>query len=182
MAVFSTILGALGASASAASAVGAAASAIGTGLSVVGSFQQAAGQRKAQNAQKRQEVYRQKQMETESRRTQMELIRQQQIARANALANTTAQGAAAPGSSAMGGAEGTISGTFGRGIQADQSNLTFGQMQFAENRRVTEANQMAARGGTLASAGQGLSSLGGMFVKNAEIIGRIGQVPRKARA
>lgn len=182
MAVFSTIIGALGASAATASAIGTAASVIGTGLGVAGSFQQAAGQRKAQNAQKRQEVYRQRLMETESHRTQMDLIRQQQIARATSLANTTAQGAASSGSSAMPGAEGTISSQFGRARQADSSNLQFGQFQFAENRRVADANQMAARGGTIASAGAGLSSLGGIFVSNAQRIGRIGQTARLARA
>lgn len=181
MAVFSSIIGALSISASTAATIGGAASLIGTGLSVAGSFQQAAGQRKAQNAQKRQEAYRQKQMENDSRRTQMELIRQQQIARATALTNVTASGASAPDSSAMGGAEGTISGTFGRGIQADQSNLAFGQLQFAENRRIADANKMAARGGTIASAGAGLSSLGGIFINNAERIDRVGQTNRLGR-
>lgn len=181
MAIFSTILGALGASAATASAIGTAAQVVGTVAGVAGSFQQAAGQRKAQNAQKYQEVIRQRAMETESRRTQLELVRNQQIARATALANTTASGASAEGSSAMGGAEGTIAGTFGRGIQADQSNLTFGQMQFAANRRVAQGQAMAAQGGTLASAGAGLSSLGGIFVNNAQRIDRVGQTARVGR-
>lgn len=174
MAVFSSIIGALGVSAATASTVGAVASAVGTGLSVAGSFQQAAGQRKAQRAQERAENYRQKQMEQESIRQRMELIRQSQIQRAQSLATTTAQGAAGEGGSAMGGAEGSIFGQAGRGIQAVNSNVAYGNLIFDENRRAAQGQRMAAQGGTIASAGSGLTSLGNAFVNNAERIGRIG--------
>jgi hypothetical protein len=174
MPVFSTIIGALGVSASTASTVGAVASAVGTGVSVAGSFQQAAGTRKAQRAQERAEVYRQKQMEQDAIRQRMELIRQAQIQRAQSLATGVAQGAASEGSSAMPGAEGSISGQAGRGIQAVNSNVAFGNLIFDENRRAAQGNRMAAQGGTLAAAGQGLTSLGNSFVTNAERIGRIG--------
>lgn len=174
MAVFSAILGAVGASAAAASTVGSVVSAVGTAVGVAGSFQQAAGQRKAQNAQKRAEFAREKQMELDSRRKQLELIRQQQIARATAVANITSSGAGGEGASALGGAEGTISGQFGRGIQGEQTNTAFGRTLFQANRDVATGNAMAAQGGTVQNLGQGLTSLGGAFIKNAEAIGRVG--------
>jgi hypothetical protein len=163
MAVFTSIIG----------AIGAATAAVGTAAGVVGSIQQASGQRKAQAAQRKQEALREKQMENDSRRKQLELVRQQQIARATSLASTTASGASAEGSSAMGGVEGTISGQYNRGIQADESNLGIGRLMFAEGRNVARGQAQAARGGTLQSAGQGLTSLGNAFVNNAERYGRI---------
>lgn len=174
MAVFSSIITAVGLSTTAAATIGGVASAVGTAAGVVGQFQQAAGQRKQQNAQKRAEALREGQMEIDSRRKQMEMIRQQQIARAAAVANITSSGAGGEGSSAIGGAEGTIFGQTGRGIQGEQTNLTFGRGIFAANRDAARGAAMSARGGTLASAGAGLSSLGGAFIKNAEAIGRIG--------
>lgn len=174
MAVFTAIASALAGLAGSAGAIGTAATVVGTAASVAGGFQQAAGQRKAQNAQKYAENIKQKQMELEAQRRQRQIIREQQIARANSLATTTAQGAASEGSSALGGAEGTIFGQGGRAIQETNSNATFGGMIFDANRRATAGYAMAARGGTLASAGSGLSSLGQGFIKNMEVINRVG--------
>lgn len=171
MAVFTAIAGAIG---SAAATIGAVTSAVGTAAGVVGSIQQASGQRKAQAAQRRAEGLRQKQMELESTRRQRETIRQQQIARANALATTTAQGAAAEGSSALGGAEGGIFGQAGRDIQATRSNEAIGAGIFDANAQASVGLAQAARGGTLANIGSGLTSLGNSFSNSVERINRIG--------
>lgn len=172
MAVFSAIIGAIGASTAA--AVGAAATVIGTGVSIAGSLTQAAGQRKAQKAQERAEYLRERAMETEAQRKRMELIRQQQIARATSLAATTGAGASAEGSSAMPGAEGTVFGQYGRGIQSENSNMLTGGALFAQNREKAKGDAQAAFGGTLSATGSGISSLGNSFTNNVEKINRIG--------
>lgn len=172
MAIFSSIIGAIGASTAA--AIGTAATVAGTAAGVYGQVRQAQGQRRAQQAQRAAEVVRQNQMENDTRRRQLEMIRQQQIARATALTNTTASGASGEGGSAMGGAEGSISGQFGRGVQAESYQAGIGRSLFGWNEQVRRGNQTAADGGTIASMGQGLVSLGGAFVNNAERIGRIG--------
>ena len=174
MAFFSAIATAASALASSAGTIGAGLSAIGTVAGVAGQFQQAAGNRKAQNAQKRAEALRMKQAELDADRKRRETIRQQQIARANALATTTAQGASAEGGSALGGAEGTIGGQAGRNIQEINSNLEFGRGIYKANQDSAAGYAMAARGGTLSSAGQGIASLGGQLVKNMKDIYKIG--------
>lgn len=167
MAVFSAIAGAIG-------TLGTVASVAGTAASVAGGFVQAAGQRKAQNAQKRAEVLRMKEMELDSVRKTRETIRQQQIARANAVATTTAQGAGGEGSSALAGAEGTIGGQAGRNIQEINSGVEMGRSMFRTNMDTAAGNALAARGGTIASAGAGFASLGNQIVKNQKEIVRIG--------
>lgn len=174
MALFTSIASAIGMSAATASTIGAAASLAGTAASVAGGVIQQQGQRKAIEAQKRQEAVRENQMMEESRRTTREAIRRAQIQRATSLATTTAQGASAEGSTAMAGVDATISGQMGRTIGDNQVNLGFGKEIFRENRNVLKAQQQAAMGGTIATAGSGLQSLGNSFTNNAERIGRIG--------
>lgn len=177
MAVFTSIVGAVSAGVTAAGgigAVGTALSAAGTIAGVAGQFQQAAGQRKAQNAQKRAEALREAQMRLESDRKRRETIRQQQIARANALATTTAQGAAGEGGSALAGAEGTISGEAGRNIQAITSNEYIGAGIFQANRDAAAGSAMAARGGTISSLGSGVASLGSQIVNKQKETARVG--------
>lgn len=174
MAVFSAIATAVSAAAGSIGTIGAGISALGTVAGIAGQFQQAAGARKAQNAQKRQEVLRMKQMELDADRKRRETIRQQQIARAEALAATTAQGASAEGSSALAGATGTIAGQAGRNIQEVNSNLEMGRFMFQAKGDEARGNAMAARGGTVSNIGTGMQSLGNQLVKNQETIRRIG--------
>lgn len=171
MAIFSSIAAGLGA---AAGAVGTAASAIGTVASVAGGLVQYSGQQRAIKQQKKAETIRQNQMQYQALTQTREAVRQQQLARAQSLANTTAQGASAEGSSALAGAEGTISGQVGRNIQEIGTNLAFGQGIFRANAKASAAYQDAAAGQTISGFGSGLTSLGNQLVNNQRTIARVG--------
>jgi hypothetical protein len=174
MAVFSSIAAGIAAASSTIGTIGTAVSIAGTAAGVAGQLQQAAGQRKAQNASKRAEALREAQMRLDSDRKRRETIRQAQIARANALATTTAQGANGEGSSALAGAIGSLSGEAGRNISAINSNETLGADMFQANRDSAEGSAMAAAGGTISSLGSGFASLGNQLVTKQKETARIG--------
>ena len=145
-------------SASVISAIGVAATVAGTIGSVYFQSQQASAQRRA-------ERLREQAMNLDSTRRKRELIRQGELQRAQALAQTTAQGA---DGSILEGAYGTISGNTTRGIQGVEQQREIGAGIFSANRDASSA-------GSMANAFSGLSSLGGIAIKQSEPISRLGQ-------
>lgn len=139
-------------------AIGAAASVAGTVMSVVGASKQAKAQKKA-------EELREKQMNLDADRQKRQAIREGIVARSRALTTATNQGAA-EGSGLQGGYA-QITGEQGRNVRTIEQSRDIGAGIFS-------ANRDAAKGGTLASFGSGLSSLGGMLMNNSGTIGRVG--------
>lgn len=162
MAVFSTII----------AAVGAAAAVAGTIGSVYMSQQQASSARKSQRIAQEQENIRQRQMNLDAIRKKREIIRQQQMAMAQA--QSTAVGQGADSGSALEGAYGSISGQSGVNLQGVNINQSMGNEMFALNRRGTQIGNQASAAGTAAAGFSGLSSLGDSIVKNSETISRVG--------
>lgn len=148
MAAFSTLI----------AAAGIAAGAAGTALQVAGS-------RKAQKGAQRAEKLREAQMNLETTRSNRQIIRQANLARATALSNATSQGAQL-GSGLAGGLS-QISGQSGTSILANNQNQQLGVGMFDANRQISAGNSLAA-------TGSGISSLGSGLVQNSETIARIG--------
>lgn len=168
MAVFSSIISALG------TAVGAASSALGStsligaaglGISGAGVLTNYLGQQKAMEGQRKAEELRAKQMEFEGMRRTREVFRQQQAARSMALASATSGGSAE--GSILQGAYGGIEGRTGTNLTGIQGNLGFGRGMFAANAERDAGQSMAATGGAM-------TSLGGSVINNAGLINRVG--------
>ena len=140
-------------------------SAIGVGLGAVSTVGGviAAGNQAA--ATKRAEAARERAMNLDSMRRKREIIRQQELQRAQALSVATAQGQDT--GSALGGAYGSISGVAGRNQQGVIQNQEIGADIFAANRAAADANTMSA-------TFSGLGSLGSGLIKNAGVIDRVG--------
>lgn len=183
MAVFSTLLGALGggtaaaatAGTAAASTVGAGAAAVGgagsaigtlgavtslagTAAGVVGQFQQQAAAKKA-------EKLRERQMDLEAARERRNIARNAIIARAESTAAATAQGAQL--GSGLAGGQAQITGTAAQGTLGVNQNQEIGKGIFAANRQMASAQ-------TMSSFGQGLQGIGGSLVNNMDLYGRLG--------
>lgn len=162
MAVFSTII----------AAIGIAASVAGTAIAFKSSQQQAKAQKQMIAAQQRAEQQRELQMNLDATRKKREVIRQAQVARANALSTGAAQGAGE--SSSLEGAFGGISGQSGVNMLGISQNQEIGGKIFAANRDVGAAQGKMADAQSFGAMGSGLSSLGGALVKNSDTIGKIG--------
>jgi hypothetical protein len=135
---------------------------------------QAEAQQQALDFQQQAESKREQAMKLDAERRQREIVRQGVAARSMALATATTQGAAANGSSALGGAYGQISGRTGVNALGINQQSEIGSSMFALNRGVLGAYRDAASAGSSAAAGAGLVSLGGMFMKNYDMIPKIG--------
>lgn len=154
-------------------AIGIAAGVAGTAVSYMGMKDQADAQKKMQEEQKKQEALRQQQMNLEAMRKKREIVRQAQLARATSLATATAQGGAE--SSGFMGALATVSGAAGRSSLATSQNQELGNEMFASNARMAGLMGEYQQGGTMASMGNGLGSLGGALTRNASTISQVGQ-------
>lgn len=137
---------------------------VGTALSIGGTALQVKGQLDASRAAKDAETLRQGQMNVEAERQKRQVIRQSLIARGEAMNTAAAQGAT-EGSGIAGGTA-QIAAQANENIGAINTSQGFGNAMFGVNRRATNAS-------TMASMGQGLSSLGGALFKNQEPIGRL---------
>lgn len=153
------------------SAIIAGAAIAGVGLAGAGYMQQksaAKEQAKFQQQQiaeqQKQEAIRQRAMELDGRRRSLEAVRQQQRARALALATTTAQGAS-QGSGLMG-AYGQISGQSNTNLLGIQQQLGFGREMFASNQLMSQARMGYADASSNYAAGAGLMSLGGAVISS----------------
>lgn len=138
--------------------IGAALSAVGTVVGVVGARKQAKASAQAEELRKRQ-------MELEASRARRETIRKMVAARSVALNNATSQGA--QGGSGLQGGFAQITS------QASSQQLALNQ-NTEVGRGIFDANARADRAGGMVATGQGMQSLGGMFLDNANIFGRIG--------
>lgn len=154
---------------------------VGVGVAGAGYVKQQSAAKEMAQAQQDQiaqqqkiEAQRKQQMELEAARAQKQVLRNQQRARAMSLATATAQGASY--GSALPGAYGGESGQANTNLLSIGQNLQIGQNIFGYNQQIS--NDRIAYAGAQAdyAAGQGLSSLGGALVSNAQTITNIGQV------
>lgn len=127
---------------------------ITVGASLVGGALSMKGQQDMVKAQQKAEKLRERQMNLQAARERREAIRQSILARSTALAQTTAQGASAPGSSALGGAYGQIGGDVGRNVLAINQNQKIGQGIFAANRQYYQASVLQGWGQAVAGGGK----------------------------
>ena len=102
----------------------------------------------------------------DANRRRRKLLREQQIARANALATATSQGAQS--GSALPGAYGSIQGETNTAISGVNQNEYLGN-------RVFEGNRQAAQGQSQAALGGAITSVGGAVLQNRGAIQRVGQ-------
>lgn len=118
------------------------------------------------------EAQKQQQMQLQARRTEMEALRQNQVARSQATAAANSQGAIY-GSGIQGG-YGQISGQTGTNLVNQSQNLQIGENIFGLNSNIsTDRIGLAHLGGSMATA-QGISSFGGSLAGAAQAIGRLG--------
>lgn len=162
----------MGAIATTIAAIGLAVSAVGVGTSVYGSVTQGQAQKKASEEQKKQEELRKQQMNLEAMRRKRDIIRQSQIASARSTATAQAQGGAE--SSGLSGALSTISTQAGGASLATSQNQELGNAMFDSNARLAGYMGAAAQGGSIASAGSGIGSLGGALINQSRTISRVG--------
>lgn len=126
-----------------------AASLIGTGIQAYGSMQAAKGAERA-------EALRQRQMNLQAEREKRNTIRQSMVARAQALAQGTAQGAT--GSSGLAGGLGQISAQGASNLQGIAQGQEIGNQMFDANRQISRGQTMQSIGGGFQQLGQYLSS------------------------
>jgi hypothetical protein len=127
--------------------------AVGFVSSIVGGAVSYRGQKDMVKAQKKAEKLRERQMNLQAMRERRDVVRQSILARSTALATTTAQGASAPGSSAIGGAYGQISGDKNRQTVAINQNQEIGQGIFKANRQYSEGTLKVGFGQAITGAG-----------------------------
>lgn len=171
MAVFSAIAGAIG---SVVSAIGAGVSGlvsavgglgglagvaglVGTGISAYGAHKQARGLERA-------EKLRLRQSNLEASRARRNTVRQAIVARAQALSNATAQGAAE--STGLAGGQAQIQGQAASNIQGINQGQSIGYDMFQANRQISS-------GQTLQSIGSGISGFGNWLTQNQQTMGRL---------
>ena len=140
---------------------------ISTILMAVGTVAAVAGSAVSANASMQAEAARKRQMGLESARQRREIIRQSLRARAASLTAGTASGANVQGASGLPGALGSITGRTASNINAVDQAETIGATIF-------KANEQQAWGQTLASFGNGLSSLGSQVGSVRPEMDRIG--------
>lgn len=141
----------------------------------------------AVNAQQNVEKVSQGQMNLDAQRRQREIVRSSVVARSQALATETAQGASGAGSSAVGGINGNIAGRTGVNLLGVTQNQEAGNAIFGFHQDQLNAYKQAAidgyvpataqvpnGSGSTAAIGAGLSSLGGSLVKSEGLISRVG--------
>ncbi len=146
----------------------------GAVMSYSSAKQQASANQQAIAAQQETERQRQLQMNLDAARRKREVLRQSAAARSQALAVTTAQGAAGAGGSSLAGAYGSIAGRTGVNWLGVDQNQQIGNAIFASHQAQLGAYSRAAAAGSGMALGAGLSSLGGALVNNAGTFGKVG--------
>lgn len=144
----------------------------GLALNYTSSQKMAKSQEESIALQRRQDEERRKAMELDAARRKREMIRQALAARSRALSVATAQNAGA--GTGLQGAYGGIQGRTGVNLLGVDQNLEIGRTMFGLQAGISEANASAARWGSMAQTGAGLTSLGGSLIKNMDAISRIG--------
>lgn len=150
----------------------------GLAVSAAGALMQSSAADKAAEAQKqiygeqqKQETVREQSAELDARRRRREIIRQGIIARSQALATGTSQGAQF--GSAMPGAMGQITGQQNWSLQGVDQSLAFGKEIFASNRNILAHRKTEAAAGANMALGQGISSFGGKMSSSAVSFGNV---------
>ena len=160
--------------------------AVGVGLSAAGtltSIQAAKKQNQAQQqviaGEQAAEAQKQKAMEIDARRRQLETFRNVQRSRSLALTNATNQGAG-QGSGLQGGF-GQIGGEGGTNLLGIYQGLETGRDLFGINSQISQAKIGLANASQQAALGAGLSSLGGAAINSLGTIGKLtsGWTPTK---
>lgn len=154
------------------------AAAIGIGLQAYGAYEGARSARKQSEisraiAADEQKIEAQKRqaMELDARRRSLEVVRNQQRARALALANATNQGAA-QGSGLQGG-YGQISGDSGTNLLGINQNLMIGRNIFDINEDISKQKMLMAGEQANAAEAQAWSSLGGSLMGASGTMGNL---------
>lgn len=162
MAAFSTIIAAIGLGLTAA----------GLGTQMYGMQQTAEANKKLAENQKQSEAVRQQQMTLESMRRKREIIRNAQVASAQATATASAQGGAE--SSGFMSALSTVSSRAAGATLATNQNEELGNRMFAINSASAGIMGERANAEAISGMGSGMSSLGGALIKNSTEIGKVG--------
>lgn len=154
--------------------------AVGLGMQIFGGLSSASNAR--QQAQVSSDVASQEQginnakqqaMEINGRRSQMENVRNNQLARSQALENATSQGAQF-GSGLQGGLA-QIQDQTAFNMQGVNDALQTGRQINTFNQSISSDKQQLASLGGQAATDQGISSLGGALMKSGPVIGQLGQ-------
>lgn len=150
----------------------------GLALGAAGAIGQYASSRQQQRAQERMARLQEQQNELAQRRAMLEaarkrraLIRQTQIARADALSAGANQGAL--GSSGVEGGMASVAGQGAFNVSGVNQGVQFGQALYSLGTQMSAANAAAASAASRAASFGGLSSLGGALVTNSQTIGQI---------
>jgi hypothetical protein len=153
-----------------------AAAAVTAVASIAGGYLQYKGMQKQTAALQKAERLRERQMNLQAQRERRETIRQAMLARSTALATTTAQGASAPGSSALGGAYGQITGEAGRQTLSINQNQEIGAGIFAANRAYSKASLTTGFGQMVSGVGAAAGGFIESGVKSGFIPQKVGGV------
>lgn len=140
-----------------------AASAIAPVLTVVGTLTSAFGQFKQAAASERQDNLRRRQMELEANRQRREQIRKATVARAQATASATNQGAG--DSSGIQGGLAQITSQANRNIQGINQDEEIGRGIFKTNAQIASAQMIQNIGGGISSLGGAVAKAGPTFEK-----------------
>lgn len=135
----------------------------GTAVSMYGASQAAEASQNIARTEQQENKVRQQAMEQDARRRELEIIRQQQRARSQALVNANATGAMY-GSGLQGG-YGQISGQTGTNINAVISSLLTGRQLFQLDNQISNYKMDLANAQFTSSIGQSLTSLGGSLMR-----------------
>lgn len=156
-------------------AIGLGIAAVGVGTSIYSASQQSDAAEAQIAAQQRAEAARQRAMEIDADRRRRQMVRQQVIARSQALATTTSQGAAGLNREGSGlpGAYGQIAGATAFGLSGINLSEQTGTELFAANQDLLAAKQDMSSAQSMAQIGGALSSFGGAMVNNYGAIDRI---------
>jgi hypothetical protein len=153
-----------------------AAAAVTAVASIAGGYLQYKGQQQQTAALQKAERLRERQMNLQAQRERRDAIRQAMAARATALATATSQGASAPGSSALGGAYGQITGEANRQVLAINQNQEIGAGIFKANRQYSQASLTTGFGSMVAGVGAATGNLLTAGVSSDVIPKKIGGV------
>lgn len=144
---------------------GLAMSAVGTIMGANASSHLAEAQKGVLGEQQKQEGIRQQAMELDARRRQREVVRQGIIAKSQALATTTNQGAQF--GSGLQGAYGQIQGQQNWTLSGINSSLNFGREMFASNASLLDYRKQEADAGSSMATASGITSFGGKVASSA---------------
>lgn len=166
----------IGISAATGNWIGAAVGAIGLGVSLFGSMGQADVAKKeagvsAQIAgeEEQQNNVRQQAMMISAQRSQLQIVRNAQRARAMSIQTSTTQGASYGSGAAGGQAETTNEGYYG--LQGVNNQVDFGKQMFGIDAQISQNKIQLAQLGGQSATDQGIASIGGAIMKAGPTIG-----------